>query len=109
MKPARTLVLCGPLSDPCDKRALDNAAFALRALGFSVESPAEVEKPACGSWMGWMRAFLDQVTRADVVVTLQGWTRSREAKIVERLAVDLGLRVWPLHLALRQQPEGVDA
>ena len=105
MTPARTLVLTGPMQEPPDRAAFDNAAFALRSIGFEVESPAEVNPPEVGAWREWMRVFANQVMRADAVVLLQGWGRSPEARVLHQLAVGLGLRVWPLHLALQQKPE----
>jgi hypothetical protein len=105
MKPARTLVLCGPLSDPLDKKALDNAAFALRSIGFSVESPAEMEAPKF--WRDAMGLLAAQVSKADVLVLLPRWFASQEARVLHQFAVGLGLRVWPLHLAMQQKPEEV--
>jgi hypothetical protein len=105
MTPARVLVLSGPMHDQPDRAAFDNAAFALRAIGFEVQSPTEANAPTCGTWRGWMRIFADQVCTADALVLLPGWGRSQEAKVLREFAAGLGLRVWPLHLAMRQKPE----
>jgi hypothetical protein len=109
MKPVRSLYIAGPMSGMPDSNypAFNRAAFALRSIGFEVENPAENPAPECGSWLGYMRMAVAQVAKVDAIVLLPGWERSEGAKVERQLAVGLGLRVWPLHLAMRQQPEGV--
>jgi hypothetical protein len=103
MKPARTLVLSGPMYAEPDRTAFANAAFALRAMGFEVVSPAEVEAPK--PWRDAMGVLAAQVCQADVMVLLPRWFASQEARVLHQFAVGLGLRVWPLHLAMQQRPE----
>lgn len=101
MKPRR-LYIAGPMTGLPDFNfpAFHAAAFALRALGFEVENPAENPEPSCKSWLGYMRMAVAQVAKVDAVVLLPGWEDSRGAKVEYQLAVGLGLIVLPLDFAL---------
>lgn len=80
--------------------AFHAAAGALRAQGWDVLNPAENPAPPCGSWAGYMRMALVQVTRAHCVVMLPGWEHSRGARLEYQVATELGLRVQTLAQAL---------
>jgi len=99
----KRLYLSGPMSGlPLSNYpAFNAAAQQLRALGHHIENPAENPPPACGTWQGWMRLALRQISEVDGVVMLPGWSKSRGARIEINLARDLGLRVWTLDDALR--------
>ena len=76
--------------------AFNEAAQRLRSLGFDVENPAENQAPPCGTWQGWMRSAIKQMSGCDAVATLDGWLTSRGAMIEVRLAFDLGLKVMEI-------------
>lgn len=69
------------------------AAKRLRELGFEVENPAENPVPHCGSWLGYMRLAIRQLSKCDGVALLPGWQQSRGARIEHQLATQLGLVV----------------
>lgn len=73
--------------------AFNRVAKDLRALGYTVENPAENPAPACGTWEAYMRMAIAQLVRCDEIHMLRGWSQSRGAKIERRLAEDLGLIV----------------
>ncbi|MCL8299427.1 DUF4406 domain-containing protein [Pseudomonas mosselii] len=76
--------------------AFNAAAADLRAAGVHVENPAENPKPPCGTWLGFMRLAVAQISHCDYVVTLPGWAESRGARVEVELAQGLGLPVKPL-------------
>lgn len=75
--------------------AFKAAAERLRALGYDVENPAENPEPHCGSWLGYMRMAIRQLSQCDGVAMLPGWETSRGARIEHQLAKQLGLMVLP--------------
>ena len=97
-----------PIADPCNRvylagpmtglpelnyPAFNAAAADLRFRGWWVENPAAPDLPPCDSWRDYMRRGIGQMLSCDWVALLPGWERSRGARIEERLARDLGLRV----------------
>jgi hypothetical protein len=74
--------------------AFDNAAKDLRTLGFIVISPAdnfgrEVHYPR----EVYMRADIQHVLQADVLVMLSGWQSSKGAKAEVLVAIECGIPV----------------
>jgi hypothetical protein len=71
-------------------------AARLRALGYEVSNPADNPEPACGTWLGYMRAAITQLATCDAVALLDGWQDSRGANVERDLARGMGL---PVHRA----------
>lgn len=92
---ATRIYVAGPMSGLPESNypAFNAVAAQLRALGFEVENPAENPAPACGSWLGYMRMAIRQLSHCDAIMMLPGWSESRGARIEYRLACDLGLHV----------------
>jgi len=67
------------------------AAKHLRDQGYHVENPAENPPPPCGSWLGYMRMSIAQLSTCDAVYFLPNWDRSKGARTEFDLAVSLGL------------------
>lgn len=72
--------------------AFNVAAVRLRALGFSVENPAECEQQE--SWQSYMRAAIVKMMRADALIMLPGWEQSRGARIEFDLAASLSIPIF---------------
>lgn len=77
--------------------AFNQEAARLRSLGYEVANPAENPEPPCKSWLGYMRMALGQLVNCDIVALLPGWQDSKGARIEQRLAIDLGLRIYAMH------------
>jgi hypothetical protein len=76
--------------------AFTEAAAALRAQGYDVISPAEldcIEPVEPFSWEAALKRDLKHVVDADVVATLEGWRASRGARLEVYVAQELGIPV----------------
>lgn len=106
----KRLYIAGPMSGLPDLNypAFHAAAARLRALGFDVENPAENPEPHCGSWLGYMRMAVRQLSHCDGVALLPGWKESKGARIEHQLATQLGLIVLPESF-IQHGPEYSDA
>lgn len=91
----KRIYLAGPMSGLPDFNypAFHAAAAVLRAQGHHVENPAENPAPTCGTWQGYMRMSLRQISACDCLCMLPGWRASRGARIEHGLALDLDLEV----------------
>lgn len=96
------LYIAGPMTGypQSNYPAFHEAARTLRWFGLKIENPAENPPPPCGTWLGYMRMSLRQISRCDGVVMLPGWIWSRGARIEWVIAKLLGLRVVTLAQAL---------
>lgn len=65
----------------------------LREAGFYVENPAENPDPECGSWLGYMRMAITQLARCDHIHLLEGWSKSKGARVEYTLAQGMGLNI----------------
>jgi hypothetical protein len=68
----------------------------LRALGFEIVNPAELNEGNDGDWLACMRVDIAAIMteKCDGIALLPGWEQSRGAPIEHRLMRDLGLRVF---------------
>ena len=87
--------VAGPMSGLPDFNylAFDRKAAELRAQGWAVENPAENPVPACGSWAGYMRMALRQLSTCTHIHMLPGWEQSKGARLERHIAEQLGLEV----------------
>ncbi|WP_153135155.1 DUF4406 domain-containing protein [Paraburkholderia agricolaris] len=69
-------------------------AARLRALGFEIVNPAELNDGNDDDWLACMRVDIKAAVDCDGVALLPGWEHSRGAPIEHRLLRDLGLRVF---------------
>lgn len=94
MKPV--LYLSGPMTGLPDDNypAFRAAAARLRAAGYTVISPAELDLPRGREWAWYMRHALRAMLEADAVALMPGWWNSRGAKCERDLAGDLE---WPVY------------
>lgn len=90
------IYIAGPMSGLPDFNypAFNQAEQRLLALGYEVENPANNPDPLCGTWLGYMRLALRQISTVDALVMLPGWKNSRGARVEKTLADGLGLPVY---------------
>lgn len=87
--------ISGPMSGVLDlnRPAFAAAQQALQDAGYAVVNPFEVSDSI--DWHTCMRADIKALVDCDGVATLDGWERSRGAKIEVSLATRLGMPARP--------------
>jgi len=90
------IYLSGPISGLPDlnRPAFAQAASHLRALGWLVVSPHELEHRHGRTWVDYMREDLAAMMTADALLMLPGWEDSRGARLELTLARDLEMRIY---------------
>ena len=90
------LYIAGPMSNYPELNfpAFHAEAARLRALGFEIVNPAEINSDPTAEWLDCMRADIKQLVDCDGIALLPGWEQSRGANIEQTLARGLGLRVY---------------
>lgn len=90
------LYLAGPMTGYVELNfpAFHAEAARLRALGFSIVNPAEINAGASADWLDCMRADIKQLVDCDGIALLSGWAQSRGACLEHAIARGLGLRVF---------------
>ena len=73
--------------------AFNAEAARLRALGYCVVNPAEINVGADLSWQQCMRADIRALCDCDTLALLPGWQRSSGAHLEMHLAHRLGLDI----------------
>lgn len=108
-KPVR-LYLAGPMSGLPELNfpAFHAEAARLRAKGFDVVNPAEIDVNPSHGWEACMRADIAQLVTCDAIALLPGWTKSRGARLEHYIAGSLGMKVIVL-AAQDGEPAGVAA
>ena len=91
----KRVYLSGPMSGRPEFNfpAFHAAASALRAKGFEVANPAEIEPTGEKTWANCMKADIKALCDCCTVALLPGWEDSKGANIEARLAIQLGMRV----------------
>ena len=90
--------ISGAISNqPNPRPAFDSAASALRAAGFDVVNPYDLDHSKHGrAWADFMRVDIKALMDCDAVAMLPGWRGSKGASIECSLAQDLGMVLKPL-------------
>ena len=94
----KKLYICGPMSSLPNLNfpAFHAEAGRLRALGYEVSNPAEINPDQTMGWEQCMRRDIPELVKCDGVVLLPGWERSRGATLEAHIAHSLGMRlVYP--------------
>ena len=104
------LYLAGPMSGITDLNfpAFHAESARLRALGYEVVNPAEINADPNAGWLACMRDDIAQLVRCDGVAMLPGWQKSRGASLEHHIGSALGLLVVDA-AALTGGPDVVDA
>lgn len=100
------IYVSGPMSGLPNNNvpAFNAAAKALRAKGYRVINPAELDDgEPCKTWEDCLRRDLRALTRCDAVATLPGWTKSRGALLELHVAKALSFEVHPVEHYLRKR------
>ncbi|MDR5856625.1 DUF4406 domain-containing protein [Caballeronia sp. LZ062] len=90
------LYIAGPMSGYPELNfpAFDAEAARLRAFGYEIVNPAEIDVGPNPDWLTAMRAGIKQLVDCDGIALLPGWQASAGANIEHSLARGLGLRVY---------------
>ncbi len=100
MKGTRTLRLyvSGPMTGIVDFNypAFEDACVRLRAEGYDVVSPHEVDVSLGGGWREYMRADVALLVTCDAVANLDGHENSKGAKLENHIARELDMEIKPL-------------
>lgn len=94
-RPIKRIYVAGPMTGlpEFNYPAFHREAMRLRGLNYEVENPAENPVPPCGTWLGYMRMAVRQVSTVDAIALLPGWIKSRGARTEALLALCLGLKI----------------
>jgi hypothetical protein len=73
--------------------AFNAAAAELRARGYEVINPAELDlaDTAPMAWADYMRRDIPQLCRCDTIALLPGWENSKGARLEAHIADELGM------------------
>lgn len=87
--------ISGPMSGIPDFNfpAFHTAAAALRAKGFDVVNPAEVNVDAAMTWEQCLRTDIKLLCDCDALALLPGWENSKGAHLEVHVAHRLGIKV----------------
>jgi nucleoside 2-deoxyribosyltransferase len=90
----RRLYLAGPMTGYPDLNfpAFHKAAASLRASGYEVVNPAELEPDQAALWEDCMRKDIAALVTCDGIALLPGWEKSRGATLEHHIADRLGMR-----------------
>lgn len=104
------LYVSGPMTGMPDLNfpAFHEAAAALRAAGYTVTNPAELDAQDAGktlTWEQYMRRDIVALMACDGVALLPGWTESRGANLETEIAGRLGMKLWGVDGWLRKAQE----
>ena len=94
----KRIYIAGPMTGLPDLNfpAFHAEAARLRALGYEVSNPAEINPDPTAGWEACMRADIAELVKCDGVALLPGWERSRGASLEAHIAHSLGMRlVYP--------------
>lgn len=69
-------------------------ATRLRADGYEVVNPAELNPDPAMPWHECMRRDIAALVTCDVIQLLPGWANSKGATLEEHIAQRLGMKVW---------------
>jgi len=78
--------------------AFHRAAATLRASGYDVINPAEINPDPTAGWEACMRQDIAQLVTCEAIALLPGWQNSRGAKLEHHIATHLGMR--EIHITL---------
>ena len=83
-----TVYISGPMTGlpGLNFQAFNAEAARLRALGYRVVNPAELNPDPSKSWVECMRVDIAELIKCDAIVMLPGWCNSRGARLEHDIA-----------------------
>lgn len=100
------LYLAGPMTGLPDfnRPAFHAAAAALRAAGYEVVNPAELDESepitdpdGPGAWERYMRRDIPHLCKCDAVALAEGWASSKGAMLEAQIGEGLQMTLWSVH------------
>jgi hypothetical protein len=75
--------------------AFHRAAVSLRASGYTVINPAELDEADSTpkEWHEYLRRDLAELVKCDTIAMLPGYEKSKGARLEKHVAEELGMRV----------------
>jgi hypothetical protein len=75
--------------------AFNRAAASLRASGYEVVNPAELDAQDAGpmEWHEYLRRDITHLVTCDAIALLSNWSDSKGARLEKHIAEQLGMRV----------------
>jgi len=91
----RCIYLSGPMTGMPDLNfpAFNAEAARLRALGYDVINPVEVNPDPAAPWHECMRKDLMALLQCDTIALLDGWEKSAGAHLEMHVAHRVGMRI----------------
>jgi len=91
----KRIYISGPMSGLPDLNfpAFHSEAARLRALGYSVENPAEINHDNEAGWHDCMRRDLAALLTCDALALLDGWQSSAGAHLEMHVAHRVGMEI----------------
>jgi hypothetical protein len=91
----KRIYIAGPMTGYSDFNfpAFHAEAARLRALGYEVVNPAEINADTTAAWADCLKADIAQLVTCDGIALLPGWERSRGASLEHHIAKTLGMRI----------------
>jgi nucleoside 2-deoxyribosyltransferase len=90
------IYIAGPMSGYVDHNfpAFHSKAAELRAKGFDVISPAEINPDTKMSWVDCMKADIKALVSCDAIQMLEGWEKSKGASLERHIGERLELKIY---------------
>lgn len=92
--------LSGPMTGMPDLnfQAFHAEAARLRALGYEVVNPAEINVDPAAGWAECLKRDIAELITCDGVALMAGWEKSRGATLETHIALALGMLVVHTHI-----------
>lgn len=102
----KKVYLAGPMSHYPDfnYHAFQAHARNLRAVGFEVANPAEINPDTSIGWRASMLRDIPHVLGADCIAVMPDWELSRGARLEVHIAQELGIPTLPVGVLLMKGP-----
>jgi hypothetical protein len=97
----KRVYLSGPMSGIADHNfpAFNEQAAKLRAAGYEVINPAELNPDPAMTWEECLRVDIRELCTCDAIALMPGWERSKGANLELHIAHRLGLEV--MHMPMQ--------